>query len=553
MEKADLVLINGKIHTMAENKPEAECIAVKDGRILSIGSDCEIRDYIQEDTEILDAAGRVVLPGLIEPHVHAPGNAYNVLYNINLFHARSEEETMDTIRDFVEQNPFREIYYGRGFTAAVFPAPENSKGPMKERLDAICPDKPMIIIDFSGHMFWLNSRAMEQFQITEDTLPPAGGIIEKDDTGALWGILKEEAKLLIPDQEFTHEEKVGALEWFQNLFLSYGYTSILSMRPSACSWPNPLFEAAETLRSMDKLHLRFFGAKEIKPQLEIEPQIEELVAFKKKFSNELIHPITAKFFVDGTVEGVSAWLSEPYLEPAGKGDSFCGAPIWEQERLEKACEMVLKAGFSIHVHAIGDMAVTKTIDALERAQNLVPGNHRNVITHLQVVQPEDIKRMKRLGIIACTNVYWHYKDPCAWFEAELPFLGKERAEQEYPLAGFVRQGVRITCSADHPITPDPNPFHAIQIGMTRNSHENPDDSTGILNPKETVSLMDMLKAYTVNSAYSLFAENEIGSLEAGKYADFIVVNQDIFSVPAGQIGETKIDYTVFNGKVLYKA
>ena len=224
---------------------------------------------------------------------------------------------------------------------------------------------------------------------------------------------------------------------------------------------------------------------------------------------------------------------------------------------------ILQRGFNIHVHAIGDEAVTKTIDALEVAQQEVPGNHRNIITHLQIVKPEDIKRMHDLDITACVNVFWHFKDPCAYFEVEQRFLGKERAEKEYPLASFVKNGVRITASADHPITPDPNPFHAIEAGVTRNLYnaeffevdgiKDMDDSTWLLGKEERVSVMDMVKAYTINGAYSLHMDHEVGSLEMGKFADMIIIDRDIFNLNPLDIEFTKILKTIFNGNVVYES
>lgn len=559
MSYADFALVNGVIHTMTPNNETAQCLAAKNGRIIHIGDNQSIRTYINEHTHILNVQGHTVLPGLIESHVHAPGNAYNALYNINLFDAKNEQETMDTIKTFIDSHPERKMYYGRGFMSAVFPGIEKAKGPKKERLDAICPDKAVVLIDFGGHLFWLNSKALEIFGITEDTPAIEGGIIEKDpETGALWGTLKDEAKSLVHDQTFTLEEQIGAFQWFQDLFTSHGYTTVMSMRPSACSYPNPIFEAADELRKTGKLKLRFFGAREIKPQFDCSSQLEELDYYRRNFTNELIHPKTAKFFVDGTVEGVSAWLSEPYTETAGKGIGYCGTPIWDPDEMADCFVQTLKQNFQIHAHCIGDMAVTKTIDALEYAQ-MVPGDHRNVITHLQLIKPEDIKRMHELKIIACINAVWHYKDPYIYFDAEMPFLGKDRAEKEYPLASLVRQGVTITCAADHPITPDPNPFHAIQVGVTRNRFKtnplNREIPAGkdpyLLNKDERVSVLDMVKAYTINSAYALHAEKEIGSLEVGKYADLVVLDRDIFTVPAEDIAETLLLHTVFNGQLIY--
>lgn len=224
---------------------------------------------------------------------------------------------------------------------------------------------------------------------------------------------------------------------------------------------------------------------------------------------------------------------------------------------------VLSEGMNIHVHAIGDAAVTQAIDALEIAQKAVPGDHRNCITHLQIVKPSDIKRMADLNIVACCNVHWHFKDPSIYFECELPFLGEKRAENEYPLASLLKEGITITASGDVPITAYPNPFFAIECGVTRNlinakffkeePIEDKDDPKWLLNKDERVSVLDMLKMYTVNAAYALHIDDITGSIEPGKYGDMIVIDRDVCEVDPLDIENTRVLKTILAGNVIYNA
>lgn len=562
VKKANQAFINGQIYTMDEKNPTAEAVFASEGTILYVGTKEGGETYMDASTQIIDLQGGVVLPGFIEPHVHVPGNAYNVLFNINLFDAKNEAETMEMISDFIKKHPERDRYYGRGFMSAVFGGRERSIGPRKERLDSICRDKPIVLIDYGGHIFWLNSKALEAFGITRDTPQLPGGIIEKDpQTGELWGILKDEAKALVPDQVFTQEEQIAAVNWCQELLASCGYTTILAMRPSACSYPNPLLEAFAALSEGGEQKLRVYGAREIKANQEVLPQLKELCQYREAYHTNLLSAATAKFFVDGVVEGVSAWLTQPYEPAAGKGVSYYGKALWKPEALAGAFKEVLKEGFNIHIHAIGDRAVKESIKALEIAQRQYPGDHRNTITHIQLVDSADIPKMNELDITACVNAFWHFKDPCVYFEAELPFLGKERAEREFPLKSLLQEGVRITCSADYPITPRPNPFYAIQAAVTRNIYQTAhfkvpaisdmDDSRYLLNKDERVSVMDMVKAYTVNGAYALHAEDVAGSLEMGKSADMMVIDRDIFHVNPLDIENTKVIRTIFQGKTTF--
>ncbi len=563
--KADMIFYNGTVYTMDAVDSKAEAIAFRDDRIIAIGKSDEVITLKGEGTKAFDLDGKVVLPGLIESHVHLPGNAYNVMYNINLFDAKDMEETMQMITSFIEKHPERDIYYGRGFMTAVFPGEEGGIGPRKERLDAICSDKPVIIVDYGGHVAWLNTAALDKFNITKDTPEIEGGIIEKDpETGELWGILKEEARLLYGEQQFTTEERKEALKLCQDILSSYGYTTILAQRQSGSTDPVPIFDAMKALEDEGGLNMRIHAAREIKPCFDEFEQLDDLKRYRDEFvlRKGNVYATTAKFFADGTVEGGSAALLDPYEAAAGYPREYRGELLWGAERMADIFTKTLEAGFNIHVHAIGDAAIKETVDALEIAQRNVPGDHRNCITHLQVMRDEDIKRMADLGIVACVNAYWHFKDPCVFFESEKPYLGEARAEREFPLRSFLEAGTVITCSADYPVTTEPNAFHAIRAAVTRNVYhedfykveklQDPDDPKYLLNPDERVTVKDMVKAYTVNAAYALHLEDEIGSLEIGKKADAIVIDRDVFNTPPLEISDIKVIRTVFDGKIVYE-
>lgn len=557
---AELILTNGNIFTMDESKPKVEAMVVSDGKIIYTGDNEGAHKYASADTIIEDLDGSTILPGFIETHVHVPGNAYNVLFNIDLYDAKTVEELNKTIKDFVDAHPERNDYYGRGYELGIFPGEESQKGPKKERLDAVCPDKPMVLTDSGGHIYWLNSKAFEVFGIDKNTPDVPGGVIEKDENGELWGILKEEAKYLFKEASFTQEQKIEAFNNMQDLLLSCGITSIGAMRQAGSQDPIPILETMEKVREQGDLKLRISAAVEIKND-DIPSQLKNLQKLMDRYDYDDLNVGTAKFFIDGTVEGVTAYLKEPYLPAAGMGDSFRGEPLWELDKLTETMIAVLKMGLNIHIHAIGDGAVKMSVDALEKAQKDVDKDHRNCITHLQIVDPDEIGRMSDNNIIACVNPLWHMKSPSLYYEAELPFLGKERAEKEYPLKSFVDKGVMITCSADHPVSPDPNPMYGIECSMTRNAYvakdsdveklKDMDDPTCLLNRNERLPLKEMLKGYTVNGAYYLYKENQIGSLEPGKYADYIVLDKNIFETDPLDIEDIRVIKTVLEGKTVF--
>lgn len=561
---ADMVMRNGRIYTMDEGFTVAEAIAIKDGEILWTGDGADAGRFISKDTKVVDLGGKTVLPGLIDMHVHVPGNAYNALHNIDVYDAKTAEETEEIIRDFIKTHPEKDVYYGKGFKTALFPGDEKIKGPRKERLDAICSDKPIGIIDEGGHVIWLNSKGLEEAGITGTTEDIPGGVIEKDAQGNLWGILKDEAKKLFKEQQFSREEKIQAYQWFQDLMNSYGYTTVLAMRQSASSDPVPIFDIMRYFEDGDKLSLRIDGAREIKAVENKLSQIDDLERTRRDLSTagSCIRATTAKFFLDGTVEGLSAFLKEPYCVEKD-GEPYRGELLWDSVELTETFEEVLRRGFNIHIHGVGDGAVTVAVEALERAQCAVAGDHRNCITHLQLVEDDDIRKMGELGMVACVNTYWHLKDPSIYFDSEEVLLGEERAAREYPLKKFIDNGVLVTCSADYPSSPDPNPFFAIQAGVTRNLYDadyfgvgaidDEDDPRWLLGPEERVSVEDMVRAYTSNAAFAMHREQEIGTLEPGKKADMIIIDRDIFAIDHLDIEKTKVLETIFDGRVVYKA
>lgn len=559
-----VALLGGKIYTIDPENTIAEAIVIKNGKIAFVGTSDQAKELIEgEDIEIIDLKGNVVFPGFVDTHVHVPGNAYNVMFNINLFDAKSVEETMDTIADFIKAHPERDIYYGRGYTSSLFPGLESGIGPRKERLDAICPDKPVIITDFGAHAFWLNSEAIRRFGITSDA-KVEGGVVEVDpETGEVWGTLKDEAKCLFPDPEYTLDEKVMALDWLQKYLNAYGYTGVFALRPSGEDDPRPILAAMDVLEQDDKLTLRMVCSREIKVMEDEFSQIDETAELAKKYADGMVKVKTAKFFIDGTVEGTTGLLLEPYEAAAGKGENYFGTKIWEEDRLIGAFKYALSKGLNLHLHAIGDGAVREAVEAIEAAQKEYPGDHRNTITHLQLVSEQDKVKMHELGIVACCNVHWHFKDPSIYFNAEVPFLGKERAEKEYPLKSLLDHGIVITCAGDIPITAYPNPFFAIQFGVTRNLVNasfykvdpitDMDDPKWLLNKDERVSVMDMVKAYTINAAFANHIEDETGSLEVGKYGDLIVIDRDILNIDPMEIEKTKLLCTIVGGAIVYKA
>jgi predicted amidohydrolase YtcJ len=560
MEEADKVWKNGIIFTVDEDGTFAEAVAVKDGLIVFLGSAADALAYIGEQTEVIDLHGLMILPGMTDSHIHAPGSILSQLYQIDLNGILTEEATMAAIGEFIAEHPDFEIYYGDGFSVGAFSGEEVAKGPRKERLDAIS-GKPIIINSYDGHSRWLNSAAFEYFGLTKDTEAPAGGVIEKTDDGELWGILKELAMELAPAKEFSDDQLHDAFLAFQEYMHSLGYVGITDMGSGILA--SESFDPFVDMDQKGELKLYVMKNTVIDPNANLQSQIEKAIANRERYRSELFYYGSTKFFADGVIEGTTGYLLEPYTEAAEAGDDYVSAPLWTPEKMGEAFKLANAEGFQIHVHSIGDASTRQVLDAFAFAvEKNGAGDYRNIITHLQLVDPADIARFAELDVIANLQPYWAFKEPYWWEVVDQPLLGDERAEREYPMQSFIDAGALLVSSSDHSVTPYPLPFQAIEVGVTRNLTNagyyevdditDIDDPTWLLAPRERVSLVDMIRSFTINSAYQNFREDNTGSIEVGKSADFVIISQNLFEVNPLDLSKTKVLSTIFKGEVVWQ-
>ena len=542
--QADTVFLNGVIYTADAKDTTVKALAIKDGKILALGSSGEMEICIGSGSEVTDLAGKMVLPGMIDSHLHPPGNALVELYNIYLSQQDDKDAILAKAAKFISANPNLDAYYGSGWSVGMFQGEETIRGPKKERLDAVSPDKPVILTSYDGHSIWANSKALEIAGITKDTPNPKAGVIERDPvTGEPWGTLKEAAMELLPYEKYTSAQLIEGVKAFQTLMHSLGYTGIFSATFSA-GMGDETYKVFKLLEDKGELKMWVRASEriDITRNEDLETQITNLKRLRNTYSGELFKVTNAKFFIDGVIEGATAKLLHPYEKAAGKGNGYYGVYSWEDmDALKQVFTTLNSEGFQIHVHSIGDRATRDTLDAFEYALKQVPGEHRNAITHLQLVAPEDIPRFKELGVIANCQAYWHLKEPNWWEVVDFPFLG-QRAENEYPLGSFFRSGAVVASSSDYPVTDPPNPLRAIQVGVTRN-----------LDVDERAFIEDMIKSFTANNAYALFLDDVTGTIEVGKYADLAILDQDLFSIDPLDIGGVQVLKTIFRGEVVYEA
>lgn len=540
LKSADIIFRNTYIFTVDSSNSKAEALAIKGGKFVFVGDNEGVKGFIGDKTKVIDLKGKMILPGFIDAHCH-PISSYRYFYELNLYDLKTAEEFQIALKKYLTDHPDAKYIKGKGWSNTDFP----KTGPDKIIIDEIVKDIPDSFSSEDGHSKWVNSKTLELAKITKETKNPTGGVIEKDPiTGEPNGTLRENAADLVSDifPVYSVEELMKGLEAYQKMVLSFGITSAHDAYLDAGSNET---EAYRNLESNKILKMRFRASLYIDPEKSIE-QIKSLIDERNKNTGSLFQTNSAKIFIDGVVEGSTAYLKEPYQHLP---DSY-GELLWNLDKLNNICSELDKNNFQIHVHAIGDAATSVILDAFEFAE-LQNGKRdsRNSITHLQLVDESDIKRFKDLTVVALPQPYWFIKDDY-YYNIQVPYLGHERADKEYPMKSFFDEGVVVASSSDYPVTIPCNPLEAIQYGTTR-SEFSTTDSTEILWPEEKVTLEQMIRSFTINGAYANFLEKETGSIEVGKKADLIVLNKNLFEIPVTEISKSKVLMTLFEGKVVF--
>lgn len=562
MKKADLVLLNGKIYSIDKEgrRISGTAVAVADEKILTVGTDDEIRLLAGPDTQIIDCSGKSILPGLSDTHCHpsiaAAASAACDLFSIYRQEGESAasviEKYQQRLKEYIEKNPDKLLIRGTGWVEANFTGDEEF--PTCEDLDKICCDKPVILEAFSQHNLWVNSKAMEIAGVNKETPEPSIGKIYRFKDGRPSGIFNDpeamdHIKANVPGYDPSVEEYKEMLLWYQKECANkYGVTLVQD-----CMYSDNARDAYVELAREGQLTLRARGVYFLEPKDPLEKLPEFLARKGQDDVGDDFRIDTVKMFAEGEFNLLEPFEDE-FCEACGLPLGHNGPRYWDDETFEKCMVMAMEAGLNVHIHAMGDGSVKQSVHCLVNAQNKTGKQPRNTIAHLMLVPEECAEAMGKNNIVANCQLRWMVYDDD--IHGMIPMMGKERAESAYPLRMLLDHGVVVAQGTDFPVTPPPNVMHAIQCAMTRRVFRDANDydrlKVNVLGNEKTATLDEALRIVTMGSAYQTFLEDITGSIEPGKSAELVILDRNIEETPVDEIYSIEVAKTIFKGKVVYE-
>jgi hypothetical protein len=534
------IVTHGKVYTLDAQHPWAQAVAIADGKIVSVGDDAQIGKLRGPGTKVIDASGRLVLPGFVDCHIHFLDGSLS-LGRVNLEGAKDPADIQQRLREYAAKHPGNDWILGRGWNYAMF-GPEAL--PHKKYLDEIFPNRPVLLEGYDGHTYWANSKALALAGITKNTPDPANGVIVRDpQTREATGALKESAHGLVARivPKPSRLENLAALRAGMKWANEHGLTRVHS-----AGGDFEYLDLLDELRGQGQQSLRFYIAYFLDPP-KLRPQdLDALEAARKKFHDEWIDTNVVKMMVDGVVESHTAAMLEPYSDdPSTKGKLF-----WEPANYSAAVAELDKRGLQLFTHAIGDYGVRTALDAYQHAEEINhTSDHRPRIEHIETVTAADIPRFGKLGVIASMQPLHSYPDADT-LDVWARNAGPDRASRAWAWKSIANGGGRLAFGSDWPVV-TLNPWEGVQTAVTRQTSEGKPEAGFV--PEQRLTVEEAVRGYTLGAAYAGRREKTEGSIEPGKLADLIIVSQNIFEIDPHRLAETKVLTTIVGGRVVYQA
>jgi len=529
------VFTNGSIYTADKNNPWVETVVVEGDRIVYAGSSEGMKRLVSKTATFHDLNGKLLLPGFIDSHVHTMIAAILSSYD-SLEQTKSHEEVVDKLTIYASENK-RDWLFVSGLHIGLYGEDFNLT---KEELDVIEPNKPVIVLTSDLHAMWLNSKALELYGFTREMPDIPGGVIRRDQEGNPTGTIADKAATdLLPSLPFPKQE---VLKGFSSTFTQMnelGYTSFMEAYVNSSDFAQIVWG----FDLVSALNLRTTMAVHYDQDMSIDEFLEYIESFKK-YETDLIKVDMVKIMVDG------ATMPEIYNDVPLKNKDKYPHGLIKAEKLKRVVTAVSQAGYSIHMHVVGNEAARIALDAVEFARLAIPNIKGTFsLTHLFSLRQDDMERIEGLNVIA------NYQPN--FFNPNWSFLGlwensmrKEILESSFMVKELAVTGAVISASTDYPVQANNNPLHAIETGITR---DDPLLPTGVpFGKDQSLNVKEWVDAYTINAAKQLSSNTLTGSIEVGKKADLIVLDNNIFAVKADDISDLSVIMTMFDGDVIYQ-
>ena len=540
VEPADIIVVHGRVYTEDPKQPWAQAVAIYKGKIVAVGDGDVIERRRGMGTKVINAGGKLVLPGFVDCHVHFIDGSFS-LSRVNLEGSQNPADIQKRLRDYAAEHPGEDWILGRGWNYAMF---GSETLPHKKYLDELFPDRPVFLEGYDGHTYWANSKALAMAGITRDTPdPPNGAIVRDPQTGEATGALKESAEELVTKilPKPTRADQLLALRAGMKWANRNGITRVHS-----AGGDFELLDLFDEMRRRGDLTVRMYVSYFLNPP-ELRPQdLDAIERGHKKFHDDWIDAGAVKFMVDGVVEAHTAAMLEPYSDdPSLKGKLF-----WEPSKYKFAVAELDKRGLQLFTHAIGDYGVRTALDAYEEAETRNrKSDRRPRIEHIETVTATDIPRFGKLGVIASMQPLHSYPDADT-LDVWARNAGPDRASRAWAWKSIADAGGHLAFGSDWPVV-TLNPWEGVRTAVTRQTSEGTPEA-GFC-PEQRLTVAQAIEGYTIGAAFAGRREKMEGSLEVGKLADLIILSQNILDIEPRKIGATKVVTTIVGGRVVYQA
>jgi len=526
--RATLIVVNARIWTGDAAKPWAQAIAVRDDRLVAVGTSAEAAKWKDESTKVIDAKGAMVVPGLIDSHVHAIDAGY-AIQSVQLHDASSREQFTSELAEYARHAPPGQWILGGRWDHTHW----GGELPTRHWIDSVTPNNPVWIQRVDGHMGLANTVALTAARVTPASHVDGGEIVHDPD-GQPSGILKDNAMGLIdraiPAPTTAMEDR--ALDTATAYLAERGVTAVTNM---GYSWQD--FETFRRGEAAGRLKTRVYAVVPLHDWARLRDTVAKLGR-----GDAMVHWGGLKGFADGSLGSHTAWMLTPFTD----APKDTGLQVTPPASLYEWAKGADQAGLQVMVHAIGTKANRSMLDIYERIEKENGKRDRRFrIEHAQHLTPEDIPRFGKLGVIASAQPY-HAIDDGRWAER---IIGHERAKSTYPFRTLLDTHARLAFGSDWDVAP-PTPIEGIYAAVTRRTLDDKNPDGWI--PEQKITVDEALSAYTRDGAYAMFAEKDIGTLSVGKLADFVLIDKDLFKIPPPEIRDAKVLMTVVGGKIVYE-